>query len=85
MSAVAADPSARVLVIDDDHLFLEIIGYHLERSGYQVEVAADPREGLNQAIEGPRSRGLCPETGGTGSRVPDRGGSSPGGHGTGWG
>ena len=52
MSAVAADPRARVLVIDDDHLFLEIIGYHLERSGYAVEVAADPREGLNQAIDG---------------------------------
>ena len=52
MSAVAADPNARVLVIDDDHLFLEIMGYHLDRGGYAVELAADPQEGLNQAIDG---------------------------------
>jgi DNA-binding response OmpR family regulator len=52
MSVVAADPRARVLVIDDDHLYLEIMEYHLERRGYAVEVAEEPRKGLNQAIDG---------------------------------
>ena len=41
----------RILVIDDDRLFLEITSYHLSRSGYSVEVASDPRQGLHRAIE----------------------------------
>ncbi len=40
-----------VLVIDDDYLFLEIVEFHLTRAGNHVEVTADPREGLNRAIE----------------------------------
>jgi len=41
----------RILVIDDDKLFLEITSYHLSRSGFHVEVASDPRKGLHRAIE----------------------------------
>ena len=41
----------RVLVIDDDTLFLEIARATLTRSGYCVEVVSDPREGVNRAIE----------------------------------
>lgn len=41
----------RVLVIDDDRLFLEIVQFHLERSGYRVVTVADPKVGLNEAIE----------------------------------
>lgn len=41
----------RVLVIDDDTLFLEIARAALTRCGYRVEVVSDPREGVNRAIE----------------------------------
>jgi two-component system chemotaxis response regulator CheY len=43
----------RILVIDDDRLFLEITSHHLARSGFAVEVASDPRQGLHRAIEQP--------------------------------
>jgi len=42
----------RVLAIDDDPLFLEVVQVCLERSGCEVQTANDPREGLKQAIEG---------------------------------
>ncbi len=46
------DPAEpHLLVIDDDKLFLEIVQFHLERAGYRVDIAADPREGLDLAIE----------------------------------
>ena len=48
MSAVV---TPRVLVIDDDTLFLEIVRFNLERTGCQVEAVSDPKEGLNRAIE----------------------------------
>ncbi len=41
----------RLLVIDDDELFLEIARFNLDKAGYDVEVASDPRVGLNRAIE----------------------------------
>ena len=41
----------RLLVIDDDELFLEIARFNLDKAGFDVEVAADPRVGLNRAIE----------------------------------
>lgn len=41
----------RILVTDDDCLFLEILQFHLERSGYRVVTVADPKVGLNEAIE----------------------------------
>ncbi len=43
--------SPRVLVIDDDRLFLGIVRRHLERADIRVEVSADPREGARKAIE----------------------------------
>ena len=43
----------RVLVIDDDRLFLEIVQFHLERSGFLVDTVSDPRAGFNMAIESP--------------------------------
>lgn len=42
---------SRLLVIDDDELFLEIARVNLERYGHQVEISSNPREGLNRAIE----------------------------------
>ena len=42
----------RVLVIDDDRAFLEIITVTLARSGWRVTVSNDPREGLKEAITG---------------------------------
>ena len=42
----------RVLAIDDDPLFLEVVQVCLERAGCVVHTACDPRDGLNQAIEG---------------------------------
>lgn len=41
----------RLLVIDDDELFLEIARFNLDKAGFDVEVASDPRVGLNRAIE----------------------------------
>ncbi|MBK36307.1 MAG: hypothetical protein CME26_12375 [Gemmatimonadetes bacterium] len=48
------EPTWRVLVIDNDRLFLEIVDLSLTRSGCEVHVAADPREGLNEALKGLR-------------------------------
>ena len=49
-----SDPTEgwRVLAIDDDPLFLEVIRVCLERAGCEVTAVSDPRDGLNQAIEG---------------------------------
>ncbi len=41
----------KLLVIDDDQLFLEIAHHHLEKAGYEVDVASDPHQGVNRAIE----------------------------------
>jgi len=41
----------RLLVIDDDELFLEIARFNLDKAGFSVEVVSDPRVGLNRAIE----------------------------------
>lgn len=47
-----ADLSAhRLLVIDDDELFLEIARFNLVKAGFQVEVTSNPHVGLNRAIE----------------------------------
>lgn len=42
----------RVLAIDDDPLFLEVVQVCLERAGCRVETTVDPQDGLNRAIEG---------------------------------
>ena len=50
---MAQDASGwRVLAIDDDPLFLEVVQICLERLGCAVHTESDPREGLNAAIEG---------------------------------
>ena len=41
----------RILVTDDDCLFLEILQFHLERFGYRVVTVAVLKVGLNDAIE----------------------------------
>ena len=41
----------RVLVIDDDKVFLEIAKFHLGQVGVDVEVVFDPEVGFNRAIE----------------------------------
>ena len=41
----------RVLIIDDDRLFLGIARKHLERADIRVEVSVDPRDGARMAIE----------------------------------
>jgi DNA-binding response OmpR family regulator len=45
-------PTWRVLAIDDDRIFLEIVHLSLTRSGCEVKVASDPRVGLNEALTG---------------------------------
>lgn len=42
----------RVLAIDDDPLFLEVVRICLEKSGCTVRTEANPKAGLNRAIEG---------------------------------
>ena len=41
----------RLLVIDDDELFLEIAKVNLEGQGFVVETPPDPRHGVNLAID----------------------------------
>ncbi len=45
-------PTWRVLAIDDDRVFLEIVELSLSRSGCEVRVASDPHDGLNEALCG---------------------------------
>ena len=45
-------PTWRVLAIDDDPVFLEIVDLTLTRTGCEVKVASDPRVGLNEALTG---------------------------------
>ena len=52
MASVDTRGGWRVLAIDDDPLFLEVVQACLERSGCEVETVSDPKEGLNRAIEG---------------------------------
>src|SRR2546422_9098723 len=52
-SANAGGPSEarrRILVIDDEDRILDFIARGLRREGYEVDVAADPREGLKAAL-----------------------------------
>jgi pilus assembly protein CpaE len=45
--------SARILIVDDDHDTLKLIGLVLERRGYQVSVADNGRLALELAAGGP--------------------------------
>ena len=41
--------SAKILVIDDETDFVELIQYHLQRAGFEVVAAATGSDGLNLA------------------------------------
>ena len=41
-----------ILVIDDDRLLLQIVGDMIRRAGFQAEVAAEPRKGIERAKQG---------------------------------
>ena len=59
---------ATILVIDDDSSTLRLIGYMLERGGFQVELAGGGGRGLEKAFQqppdliGPYARSGRPES-----------------------
>lgn len=44
---------ATILVVDDDSSTLRLVGYMLERGGFQVQLAADGEDGLAKALRQP--------------------------------
>ena len=42
-------PKSKILVIEDDRAISEILVYNLDKAGYEVSLAIDGRDGLNQA------------------------------------
>lgn len=42
-------PNHHVLIIEDDRSLLEVLAYNIRQAGYQVSVAHDGQDGLNQA------------------------------------
>lgn len=42
-------PSAKVLIIEDDRSLADVLAYNLKNAGYDVSVAKDGQDGLNQA------------------------------------
>ena len=44
---------AKVLVIEDDLAFRDLLRLHLRQAGHTVQVAADPEEGLRSLIDAP--------------------------------
>ena len=46
----AEERPQRILVIDDEDRILDFIARGLRHEGYEVDVAADPKEGLNAAL-----------------------------------
>jgi two-component system phosphate regulon response regulator PhoB len=42
-------PKSKVLVIEDDRAISEILIYNLDKAGYEVSLAIDGRDGVNQA------------------------------------
>ena len=44
---------AKVLVIEDDLAFRDLLRLHLRQAGHAVQVAADPEEGLRSLIDTP--------------------------------
>src|SRR5438046_2758774 len=45
-----SEPRRRILVIDDEDRILDFIARGLRHEGYEVDVAADARDGLNAAL-----------------------------------
>lgn len=39
-----------ILIVEDDRSLLEVLAYNIEQSGYEVSVAHDGQDGLNQAM-----------------------------------
>ncbi|MBI3540463.1 MAG: response regulator transcription factor [Candidatus Eisenbacteria bacterium] len=51
---MSATPVAdRVMIIEDEPEIRDLIGYHLERSGFQVTAVGDGQEGLRRIFESP--------------------------------
>lgn len=44
---------AKILVIEDDQSFLDLVRLHLSVAGYEVAAAEDPEEGLRSLISTP--------------------------------
>ena len=42
-------PKSKILVIEDDRAISEILVYNLDKAGYEVTLAIDGRDGVNQA------------------------------------
>ena len=42
---------AKILAIEDDHSFLDLLDLHLKAAGHTVRTAADPEEGLRSLLE----------------------------------
>lgn len=42
-------PKSKILVIEDDRAISEILVYNLDKAGYEVSLAIDGRDGVNQA------------------------------------
>ena len=42
-------PKSKILVIEDDRAISEILVYNLDKAGYEVSLAIDGRDGINQA------------------------------------
>ena len=42
-------PKSKILVVEDDRALSEILVYNLDKSGYEVSLAIDGRDGLSQA------------------------------------
>lgn len=47
------EAGARLLLIDDDEVFLQVLARALRKRGYEVECAASPAEGLSRARTNP--------------------------------
>lgn len=43
-------PKPHVLIVEDDRSLLEVLSYNIEQCGYEVSVAHDGQDGLNQAL-----------------------------------
>jgi two-component system phosphate regulon response regulator PhoB len=44
---------AKILVIEDDRAFRDLLRLHLRQAGHDVQAAADPEEGLRSLIDAP--------------------------------
>lgn len=42
-------PKSKILVVEDDRAISEILVYNLDKAGYEVSLALDGRDGINQA------------------------------------